>query len=54
MLTDLKPKDFLALITILAVVILKLKGFNGVLDSVFALIVGYYFAHRVNKSDTGV
>ena len=49
-----QPKDIIAIITILGIGILKLKGFNGTLDTIVALILGYYFAHRENGTDKGI
>jgi hypothetical protein len=52
-MTLFKPKDIIAIIVIGAMVIFKLTGHNGTLDTVVALIVGYYFAHRSNGQDDG-
>ncbi|KKL26548.1 hypothetical protein LCGC14_2394190 [marine sediment metagenome] len=49
----LQPKDVIALATLLLVGVLKYNGINGELDTVAALILGYYFAHRKNGSDNG-
>ncbi len=54
MLTNLKPKDLVAVVALIVIVVLKLNGFDGALDSLIALIVGYYFGHRQNGIDTGV
>jgi len=51
---NFKPKDMVALTAILCITILKLNHFNGYLDGVLSLIVGYYFAHRRAGNDTGV
>lgn len=50
----LMPKDIIAVIVIIGMVILKLKGLNGGLDTALALIIGYYFGHRTTKIDNGV
>ena len=52
-MTDLQPKDLIALAVLIGIGILKLKGMNGQLDAIVALILGYYFAHRQNGSDNG-
>lgn len=49
-----QPKDYIALATIIMIGILKLKGFNGYLDAAFGIVIGYYFAHRSNGTDTGI
>ena len=52
-MSKLKPKDIIALTIIIGIGFMKLKGFDGYLDSVVALVIGYYFAHRKNGDDTG-
>ena len=49
----LKPKDIIAAIALIFIFFFKFYGFNGVLDSAIALILGYYFAHRYDKIDPG-
>lgn len=51
---DLKPKDIVALVSLAFIFLFKWYGFDGVLDSMIALILGYYFAHRVTKMDKGI
>lgn len=46
----LKPRDYVALITILGLIAFKLTGHNGSLDVAVAIIIGYYFARR-NEDD---
>ena len=50
----LKPKDLIAAIILVGVIILKYNGFDGKLDAILTLIVGYYFAHRVDGIDKGI
>lgn len=50
---NFKPKDIVALCTILAIFALVVVKGNHGFDSVLALIVGYYFAHRSSGDDTG-
>lgn len=49
----LKPKDIVAFLTIIFIFVLKLRGLNGGLDPVLALILGYYFVKRQNGLDNG-
>lgn len=51
---NFKPKDVIALLTLLVIILVKLKGVNGTLDAAFGLILGYYFAHRTSGTDKGV
>ena len=48
-----KPKDFLATLVLLFVFSFKYMGFDGTLDGVLALIIGYYFVKRENGADSG-
>ena len=50
---ELKSKDLIAIITIVGIVILKLTGHDGALDTAAALILGYYFVKRENGHDNG-
>ena len=45
-MTKLKPKDLIALLIIVALVIFKLTGHNGSLDLAVAIIIGFYFGTR--------
>jgi len=40
------PKDMIALVIILAGFLLIWQGYNGWLQGMLALIIGYYFARR--------
>lgn len=51
---DFKPKDIVAIITLIGIFILKCQNLDGELSTAGALILGYYFAHRKNGSDNGV
>ena len=53
-MTELKPKDIVALVVILGLILFKLTGHDGDLDVAVALIVGYYFVKRENGQDKGV
>ena len=47
------PKDLVAAILIVGILVLKLKNIDGQMDALLALIVGYYFAHRHDGTDKG-
>ena len=49
----MKPKDIVAIITLVLIAGLKLYGIDGKLDAAAALILGYYFAKRHGKEDSG-
>lgn len=51
---NLKPKDIVALLIITALILFKLTGHNGSLDTPVALIIGYYFVKRETGEDKGV
>ena len=51
---NFRPKDIIATITMIGIVVLKSLGYNGGLDTAGALILGYYFAHRRDGTDNGV
>ncbi len=53
MFNNFKPKDAIAVLIIIGVIAMKIKGVNGGLDTAGALIVGYYFGHRTTKIDNG-
>lgn len=53
-LQQLQPKDLIAILMISSLVLFKLTGHNGSLDVAVAVIIGYYFAHRKNRSDKGI
>ena len=42
----LKAPDYVAILTILGLIVFKLTGHNGTLDTSVAVIIGYYFARR--------
>ncbi|MEK7578684.1 MAG: hypothetical protein AAB456_03140, partial [Patescibacteria group bacterium] len=47
------PKDIIAVIVLVGVGYFKMKGINGGLDTAAALILGYYFGHRISGVDNG-
>ena len=49
-----RPKDFIALVTLVGIFGLKLAGIDGALDTTAALILGYYFVKRESKIDNGL
>lgn len=46
-------KDVMAIVLLVLLVALKFIGYNGLVDSSIALIVGYYFGARRTGRDTG-
>ena len=50
---NFKPKDIIAILVIVFIGFGKFQGFNGSLDVVLALILGYYFVKRQNGIDNG-
>jgi hypothetical protein len=53
-ITDLKPKDLIAIIVILCVVFLIYTGYDGPLTEVFTLVIGYYFGLRKPQQENGL
>jgi len=49
----MKPKDWIAAITLVFVFLFKYNGYDGSLDAALALILGYYFVKRQNGQDNG-
>lgn len=43
---NFKPKDAVAILTLVLITVLKFQGLDGELDTAGALILGYYFARR--------
>lgn len=50
---NFKPKDLIALVVLLGIGFLKFNGYDGTLDAAVGLILGYYFAKRIEGKDTG-
>lgn len=48
-----KPKDIIAIVVVIALIVLKITGHNGSLDVTIAIIIGYYFGHRHSGTDIG-
>lgn len=51
---EFKPKDIIAILSLLLITVLLISGVDGNLSAAGALILGYYFAHRKDGSDNGV
>lgn len=51
---NLRPKDVVAVFVVVGILGLIALKANHSLDSILALIVGYYFAHRNDGVDKGV
>lgn len=52
-MSKLQPKDIVAILIISGLILFKLTGHNGSLDTPAALIIGYYFAKRESGRDIG-
>lgn len=52
-MSNFKPKDIIAIVALIGIFSLKALGYNGGLDTAGALILGYYFAHRMDHTDKG-
>lgn len=52
-MTNFTTKDFIALVTILMIFIMVIVNSNHSFDAILALIIGYYFGHRVTGVDKG-
>ena len=42
-----QPRDIIAVLVLAALFISKIAGFNGMVDAMIALVIGYYFSKRV-------
>lgn len=49
----MEPKDYIAALALIIILVLKLRGIDGQVDVAAALILGYYFAHRHDHTDNG-
>lgn len=49
----LQPRDLIAGLIVIFLFGLKLYGFNGVIDTAIALVIGYYFSKRVFEEKNG-
>ena len=47
----LKPRDYIAILTISGIILFKLTGHNGTLDTAVAIILGYYFGRRFDEDE---
>jgi len=48
------PKDIIAIMVVGAFIYLKMQGLDGTVNSAFFLVLGYYFAKRVEGKDGGL
>lgn len=53
MINKLKPKDIIALVTISGIFITTFIHPSNPMTALGASIIGYYFGHRQDGSDTG-
>lgn len=51
---NIKPKDLIAILTIILVFALIVLKANHSLDAILALVLGYYFGHRTSGVDAGI
>ena len=42
-----QPRDWIAILVLVALFGSKLLGYNGIVDAMIALVIGYYFSKRV-------
>jgi len=45
------PRDIIAILVLIGIFFLILKGFNGWLQGIGAVIIGYYFSKRVYEEN---
>lgn len=50
---EMQPKDFVALLTIVLIFGMVILKSNHSFDAILALIIGYYFGHRISRVDPG-
>jgi len=52
-MTYLKPKDIIAIIVLMSYVFLIFNGYDGPLNDMIGIIIGFYFGLRKNGHDSG-
>lgn len=50
---NFRPKDWIALVLLIGVLILNWRGIELMIPQALLLILGYYFAKRADRKDTG-
>lgn len=48
-----QPKDIIAALVVIGYFIAKFQGLDGILNSAFFLVLGYYFVKRETGADNG-
>ena len=51
---NLRPKDIIALISLIVLILLQVYQGTGDIDALISMIMGYYFAKRQGGADNGV
>lgn len=46
-------RDIVAVLVLVALFGCKLLGYNGMIDAMIALVIGYYFSKRVYEEQNG-
>jgi uncharacterized membrane protein len=46
-INNIYPRDIIAVLVLVALFTCKLVGLNGIIDTMIALVIGYYFSKRV-------
>ena len=52
-MSKLKPKDLIAIVIIMGVIVLKFYNIDSGLNGALGLMVGFYFGARTDGRDTG-
>ena len=47
------PRDVIAVLVLVLLFTSKILGFNGTVDAMIALVIGYYFSKRVYEETGG-
>ena len=53
LLDKIKPKDIIALVTLIGALILFAMKYDGYIQTVMTIILTYYFVKRTNGKDSG-
>ena len=50
----IQARDIIAALVLVLLFGSKLMGFNGMIDAMIALVIGYYFSKRVFEEKNGI
>lgn len=50
---NIHARDIIAVLVLAALFYSKMKGMDGVIDAMIALVIGYYFSKRVYEEKNG-